>query len=449
MLRHDNFQSGAFDLGLYDQTIYQYANLLTPFNTVKQRIILGDHLNLTLILLAPLFYIWENVRILLLFQSFIVVLSFLAIYKISLWRGFSKFQSLFLTIIYSLFYGFQFLIYFDFHPIAIGVSLLPWFIYALEKRYLKFLVLLLILIILTQENMGLALVSLGIIYLFYKKNRKISLLLIVGGFLQSILAVKIISFFSPLGYEYQPQINFDLINFLLDFVNSEEKRQVWLYSFSWFSFLPLFSPGAVLAVLLDLSQYFLTGSEFSRMWSPYMHHRAILAIFLFLGLLEVLHFFKKRKLNLTLIISLLLFFSLFLQYYFHFPLNKLAKKSYWQKESWMDDNYKLINSLPKNYSLASQQNLVPHLTHRTKIYLIYPRKHLFLKNSPCGEDYCWWLDFGGKPDYLVVDLRPNQWITQLLESTENFSSAISNMEKMKKIRLIKAVNNAKLYKINY
>ena len=59
------------------------------------------------------------------------------------------------------------------------------------------------------------------------------------------------------------------------------------------------------------------------------------------------------------------------------------------------------------------------------------------------------LDFGGKPQYLVVDLHPYQWLTQLLESNENFESAVKNMERGGKIKLEKEVNQAKLYQITY
>jgi len=58
------------------------------------------------------------------------------------------------------------------------------------------------------------------------------------------LAAKIITHFSDIGFQYWPTIIFNP----LEFFNNQEKRLVWLCSLSWFSFLPLFSPGAMLAV---------------------------------------------------------------------------------------------------------------------------------------------------------------------------------------------------------
>lgn len=449
IVRHDRFQSGGFDLGLYDQAVWKYSKFLTPYNTVKERIILGDHFNITLPLISPLFYIVNNVKILLIFQAFFVVFSTLAVYKIIIFKKFSPLVAFILSIVYSLFYGIQYLIYFDFHPIAIGVGLLPWLIFSLETKKRKLFIVLLALCLLTQENMGIAVACIGLIYVFRKEFRKTAIILIFLGFIYSILSSRIIATFSPVGFQYQPQISLNPIKSIAGFFDSQEKRLVWLYSLSWLSFLPVFSLGAMIAVILDLAQYFVTGNEFSRMWSPFMHHRAILVVFLFLGLLDTLCFLRKKKINIEIVCIFILFSSLFQQYYFHYPLNKLTKKDYWKYEDWMKDNENIIKLVPKNAGVATQQSLVPHLSHRSEIYLIWPRKHQIKENNPCGSSYCWWLDFGGKPEYLVVDLHPNQWITQLLESNENFASAIDNMEKMERIRLEKKINNAKIYKINY
>src|SRR5258706_6470611 len=80
IVRHNHFQSGGFDLGLYDQEVWQYSRFLWPYNSVKERFILGDHLTLTLPLVAPLFWIWNDVRMLLILQAVAVSMSAYAVY---------------------------------------------------------------------------------------------------------------------------------------------------------------------------------------------------------------------------------------------------------------------------------------------------------------------------------------------------------------------------------
>src|SRR4030067_2211050 len=105
VLRHVHFQSGAFDLGMFDQTIWQYAHFLSPINTIKEKFILGDHLNLILPFLAPLYWIWQDVKILLIFQAFFIAFSAIPLYLVARIRNFSPFVSLCLAFIYSFFYG--------------------------------------------------------------------------------------------------------------------------------------------------------------------------------------------------------------------------------------------------------------------------------------------------------------------------------------------------------
>ncbi len=446
LLRHSHFQSGAFDLGIYDLAVWQYSTFQFPYNTIKQRFILGDHLTLTLPLLVPLYWIWDDVRMLLIFQAFFICLSAFPLYLVSIKRGFSHFVSLIISIIYSLFYGIQFAVFFDFHPILIGIGLLPWIVYSIETQRKKLLLIFLTIALLTQENMGIAIAGIGFIYIFKKYYRKIALFFIFFGISVSLLAVRLTSYFSPIGFEYTPMLTLDPIKNFFLFFDSFEKREVWFYSMSWFSFLPLLSPGALVAVAVDLAQYFLTGPAFIRMWSPYTHHRAILSVFLTLGTLDALEIFKKRKINLAVIVLCMVFIIVLLQYKFHFPLNKLSKTEYWKKEKWMDDNKALFATFSRDMKIASSQNLIPHISHRNKIYLIYPRR-LDLSKELCEERHCWWLDFPKEAEYLVLDMRPNQWLTQLLETNEHFTEAVRNMEKTKKIRLQREIGDARLYKI--
>ncbi len=467
IVRHNHFQSGGFDLGLYDQAVWQYANFQWPYNTIKDRFILGDHLTLTLPLLAPLFWLWDDVRMLLIFQAFWISFSALAIYKIARIRfGDSKLDplvkpeddkkssiiALCLAVIYSLFYGIQYLVYFDFHPVVIGVGLLVWIAYFLESGKIKWLIISIILLLLTQENMGIALASLGFIYFFHKKFRLMAIAFIIGGVGFSLLASKVVASFSPTGFQYWPQISPNPVIILQQFFDSEEKRQVWWYTFASFAFLPILAPGAILAIFFDLAQYFVTGPEFSRMWSPFMHHRATLGVFLTLGALDALVFLKRWRIAPQRAAVVLLGVALVLQYIWHLPLNKLVKAEYWKKEAWMEDNRRLFALVPPGAAVATQQNLIPHLSHRNQIYLVWPRVHDFDPSTPlgttCGHAGCWWLDFDNRATFLVVDTRPDQWLTQILESNDHWNEAIGNMEKSGRIMLEHSVGGARLYKTN-
>ncbi|MFJ5674242.1 DUF2079 domain-containing protein [Streptomyces sp. NPDC093097] len=68
---------GGFDLGIFDQGIRAYAHLRLPYSEIKNYhhefppdfSLLGDHFSPILALLAPLYWIWDDPRVLILAQS--------------------------------------------------------------------------------------------------------------------------------------------------------------------------------------------------------------------------------------------------------------------------------------------------------------------------------------------------------------------------------------------
>lgn len=443
LLRHTHFQSSAFDLGIFDQTIWQYAHFLNPFNTIKERFVLGDHLTLVLPLLAPIFWIWDDVRILLISQAVFISFSAIPIYWLARLRKFSPFVSLGISFIYSAFYGIQSAVVFDFHPVILGVALLAWFIYFFEAKKKKLFWLTLVLMLAAQENMGIALAGVGLIYLFKKEHRKSGIYFIVGGIIISFLSVGLVSLMSSGGYEYWPSFDsLSPIHLFFNFFDKSDKLLTWQYSFGWFSFLPLFSPGTVLAAFLDLSQYFLPQERFGNLTSPFLHRRAILAPIMVLGLLDVLRFLGKRF-NLAVIILIMILSSLFQQIYFKFPLGWLLNAGYWRNQPWIDDNNKMLTFVPKNAAVAATQTLVPHLSHRKEIYLI----HAEINHKACNG--CWWLNFAGKPQYLVVNFDLSQAPLELLKANIKLQDVTKAMEKKGKISLLRKIGSACIFKINY
>lgn len=435
-------------MGIYDQGIWLYSHFHYPFSTIKERFLLGDHLTITLPLLSFLYYIWDNVKILLIAQAFFITFSAIPIYLVARVRKLSPLTSLIFAVIYSLFFGIQYGVYFDAHPIVFAAAILAWLIYFYESKHVKLFFLSLILLLLTQENAGIGLACIGFVYLFKKGNRRDGLLFVFGGLLSSLAEVRIVSHFAQGGYEYNPHFSHNPIVGLKRYFDSPDKILVWKYSLASYSFLPLLSPGAILGMIVDLSQYFLPDKQYPHMITPFFHHRAILAPILALGSLDAVLFLKHKGLKSEYVLVTALIVVCFFQFKFHHALNKLTKPIYSAHYSWMDDTEAIIASVPGDASVAAQQSLVPHLSHRTQIYLVWPRTSSDKKKCSTQKS-CWWLDFDGKPTYLVVDTHPGSSLTQLLESRENFVSALDNMQKTGEITLFKSKNAAQIYKVNY
>jgi uncharacterized membrane protein len=436
--RHERFDSFAYDLGIFDQAVWQYSRFKIPFSTIKGKIILGDHFDPTLALLGPLFWLWNDVRMLLLFQAAWLAFSSYPVFLLAKKKKLPGIICFLIGGLYLAFFGFQHALNFDFHTTVIAAGLASWIIYFWEKEDWRKFAFLAILFVCLKENLALSIFSLGLIS-FLRRKRTPGLIAMIVSLAYFLLAIKVfVPYFSPMGYEYEPVLPNTPLGVLTGIFWPKIKLETWFYSLSWFAFLPIFSPLSLLPVLIDLAQYFLAGEKYAATWGLFMHYRTLLAPFLAWGAIEGLVFLKK-KLNIIYLIPLIVLPALVFQYCLHLPLNRLVKKYYWQDEIWMKNNRSLIRKVPVTASVATQNNLLPHLSHRDKIYLVWPRI----------EKDQWWLFWPGRPEYLLVDLHPNQVITHILVNSEvELGEAVENMEVTGNLTLVESIGEVYLYKIN-
>ena len=109
-------------------------------------------------------------------------------------------------------------------------------------------------------------------------------------------------------------------------------------------------------------------------------------------------------------------------------------------------NKVISSSLPPTASVASQNNITPHISHRDKIYTLYPITKTFESSSPCGKRTCNWLSWYGHPDYVIVDIAKDWDIRHLLADRPVFLDALSNVEKAKVLTRYKVEGTTILYK---
>jgi hypothetical protein len=129
-------------------------------------------------------------------------------------------------------------------------------------------------------------------------------------------------------------------------------------------------------------------------------------------------------------------------------MSYLTKSWFWQ-ESVAANNITFVRDhhLPKTASVVAQNNIVPHISHRDKIYSLYPEKQTFYKNSPCGKKQCNWFRWYGDPQYLFVDTSQEWDARHLLENREDFIDGLHNLEKTGTIVEYKKVGTSTLYQV--
>ncbi|HVF69588.1 MAG TPA: DUF2079 domain-containing protein [Xanthomonadales bacterium] len=448
VVKHNHFLSG-YDLGVSDQAVWlmsKFKNPISSTHAYANTSLFSDHVEIIYALISPIYWFFNDVRILIVLQAFLISFSAIPIYYLAKMKKLKKTVIYAILLSFLMFYGIQNAIWADVHSLVIAASIFPWFIYFLYKNKNKLAIFSFFLLLSCKEDIALLTFILCFIY-YIIERRKIALLL-MG---LSVIYLFLIFFvyypnFTPDGYRFQNE-NGLLSNLnLSNMYNTQAKRDVLLYSFAWFGFLPVLSPLHMLLALGDLGHYFVLGSNYvTSAQSIFLHYRVTLAAFLVWPLILVIA--KYKRLNNNYIALYILVCAAVLQYTLHLPLSYLTKRWFWTETAGVKNIREVLPALPAHASVVSQVNITPHINHREQVFTLWPEKKAFQENSPCGEPTCDWFRWVGKPMYLLVDISPEWDARHLLINNEEFARGIRNLEKEKVISPVKKHKTAALYKI--
>jgi len=451
-VRHDNYQSFGYDLGINDQVVWRYAHFQNPVTTIDpypNKTKFAEHVELIYPLLAPSYWIWDSRKMLLFLEPLFFCASGIAVYLLARKKKLNQFVSLALLVSYLGFYGVQNALWDDVHSASFAAAFLMWFIYFLETKKQKLSILFFFLAITAKENIGLLTFLISGAYWIRQRATRLPIFFMAV----SIAYVAFIFYvFFPhimhMKYLYQNSGGiFSNITHLSSFIDTDEKRQVILYSLLSFGFLPLLSPWFLIPAIGDLFIYFVVASQLPGAQGFYGQYRITLTPLLMWA--TIISIGKFKRLNKWYIAVYLIACTMFVQYALHLPLSYLTKQSFWQQPAAVKD----INTLRSKYikptnSIVAQNNIVSHLSHRDKIYTLYPEKKSFATHSPCGQTTCDWFRWYDHPEYLFVDTSTDWDARHLLIDRPLFIAGLKNLEKAKVVTKYKEIGNAVLYKVN-
>jgi uncharacterized membrane protein len=199
--RQATMLTSGYDLGIFDQTVRQYARFHAPLVALKGPgyNIFGDHFHPIVAILAPLYWVWDTPYVLLVAQAVLVAASLPIVYDFTQ-RRLPRGPSLIVAFAYGFGWPVQALVAFDFHEIAFAIPLLAGAVNALDKGRDRTLVCCAVLLLLTREDMGTLVVVLGLLRLTHVR-RRVGWVLVGSGAAAFVLAtVVIIPALSPSGH---------------------------------------------------------------------------------------------------------------------------------------------------------------------------------------------------------------------------------------------------------
>ncbi|MBW4686325.1 MAG: DUF2079 domain-containing protein [Komarekiella atlantica HA4396-MV6] len=195
-LRHELFNSGAWDLGIFDQAVYLISQGQPPISSFLGFHILGDHAAWILYPLALLYKIYPSVYWLFAVQSAALALGALPTWYLARQAGLKESQAVAMVAVYLLYPVVYNANLFDFHPDAIAIPALLAAVLAARLGKVGWFCLSILTVLGCKAVLSLTVAAMGIWLLFFEKRRLYGAIALISGIPWFLIANKgIIPFF--------------------------------------------------------------------------------------------------------------------------------------------------------------------------------------------------------------------------------------------------------------
>lgn len=402
-----------YDFGIFDSAIWKVAHFQKPIIdhlVIGGKWIFADHFSPGIFLLSPLYWFTDKSEAILTAQAFVVGLSGIVLYDIGKIVLKNKFFALSIIFSYYLFIGLQNAVISDFHETTVMTLPLVLIFWAVAKNK-KYLALVFFILMLSFKE-STFLIGIGVaiaIFFLQKKWQKFAVTIFAISLLWGVLSIQvIIPYFSGDGYHYNEHFLDKPSHFVTFLFDDPLKRNTLFYSFASFGFLPVFSPPFWPLILQDFFTRFFP--EWTTRWTLGLHYSATLAVINGVASIYVISFLRKRmSKNIIQSYCMLLFVNAIILYRFilHGPLALAYNSAFYPHTKDFRFLDQLVDKIPKNVSVMTQNNIAAHFTHQ-KVFLLRGNPSIYM------------------PDYIFIDLREGQ-------NPNNFFGVTAPKETVEKI----------------
>ena len=334
---------------------------------------LGDHFHPILVLFAPLYWVAPAPETLIVAQSLLLGASLVPMYgfiRTRLPQG----ASLLLAAAYGSFWGMQRTAWFDVHELAFAPLVIAALLVAVERGRHGWIVALSLAAFLIKEDVMLLVASIGA-WVALRGDRRLGIA-IGAGALAAFFAVTLVVIPAYRGgAEYGYAGAFDSLRqapwrapMLL--ATPPGKLYTLLLWTSPFLFLPVVSPLVWLAVPLMATRLL---SDLPGHWNARGHYSAPLAPLLAAAAADGLARVQRRWPSLTggrLTVVLVVMLVAAMVIPGHQPLLRVMNPKHYRTPAFLPTARDALALIPPTASVVAQSPIVPHLSHRDRIYML-------------------------------------------------------------------------------
>lgn len=382
--KHRHFQTN-FDTAIFDQAVWKYSHFRSPYITVNALNALGDHFSPIVALLAPLYWIWPDPRMLLIAQAVLIAASIVPVFLFARPR-IGRVGAYLLAPTYALFWGISAGVGYQFHEFAFAPLLVALVIlFADQQRWRQFAVAV-VGLLLVKEDMSLLVVFVGFWLLLQKQYRR-GLLTVAGALVWyfAVTALIIPAIAGSFSFWRYTAFGADLpsaaLNILRhpglpfhELIDDPQKTKTLSYLFVPFAFLLFSSPLALLCVPLIAEGLY---SNQAQDWGMAFHHWLPIAPVLAMAaadgignLCRLLHWERRVAWVGAAGAAVMLFGNY--QVAQEFPLMSTLNNGGFNGVLNPDERarYAVLKRVPPGRSVITEVSMLPHLSDRNEIYLL-------------------------------------------------------------------------------
>jgi uncharacterized membrane protein len=409
ILKHHNFHSHAFDLGIFQQVVWNTAHGDWFHYTYEVGLggkatenYLGTHVELVLLPIAFLNLFWARPEILLLVQSFSLAAAGFLIFVIVRRSGGGPVTASLFQVLFYLHPAVQGPNLFDFHSLVLAPAFLLFAFLGLETGRFRWVVAGSLLALFCREQVAFSVAALAT-YAFFRTRQKRMLLiaafalawlgltvgLVIPAFHPQGISTHFASKFGHLGKTPAAALrNLVLSPDLLLKIVSDPDRVRYVKDMFLFSgvILPFFAPGPLLVALPEMALNVLSREAAQRVLT--FQYSATAAAFLVLASARGALWITKRvgarwvdhEPRVRLLGALLASAAVSLALFFHlshfgalYPVGRdpLAHdlRGVYSSSERTRVAYRFLKQIPDGESVSTQSDLAPHLSNRREIYV--------------------------------------------------------------------------------
>lgn len=445
LLKHFSYQTYAFDLGIFDQVMWNTIHGRLFDCSIIGRNYLGDHFAPVLLLLTPFYALFPTPVTLLVLQTVFLALGAVPVYWLARDKLGGKAGVVF-SAAYLLYSPLEAMNLFEFHLLPLATTPLLFAFYYMDKERYKPALVFLALALLCKEDISLVVFAFGIYISMVKRTRLLGAGIAFTGLLWFILTFFIIIPLirgEPYGYlgryaylgDSIPEMLITAIthpNLVLSHVLIKEKFIYFCGLLGPLAFFSLFSPLTLLLGLLPFAVNVL--SDYMYQYALTFQYNGAIIPFIFAAAIKGMYNLTQHGLSLrffregagvtifrqTPLLVLMLAASLISNIIFSpSPISLSFHSQKWDigpitpyyRGSYVIDQHdhtlkKITSLIPPEASISAAPHLVPHLSHRKIIYAYtYASEQM---------------------DYVIIDIKDRTWIQFIDEYRSQTQRLLSN-----------------------